>query len=46
MSSGTREALDFIMASIEQAGFRPYSDVVLALDCAATEFYRDGKGVW
>jgi len=41
--AGTRDALDFIMASIEQAGFRPGEDVVLALDCAATEFFRDGK---
>jgi enolase len=38
-----RAALDFIMASIEQAGFAPGEDIVLALDCAATEFYRDGK---
>jgi enolase len=36
-------ALDFIMASIEAAGYRPGDDVVLALDAAATEFYRDGK---
>ena len=41
--SGTRDALDFIMASVEKAGFRPWKDVVLALDCAATEYYRDGK---
>jgi enolase len=39
----TREALDFIMSSIEQAGFKPGVDMVLALDCAATEFFRDGK---
>ena len=36
-------ALDFIMASIEKAGFKPGTDVVLALDCAASEFFRDGK---
>ena len=36
-------ALDFIMASIEAAGYRPGDDVMLALDAAATEFYRDGK---
>jgi enolase len=30
------------MTSIEQAGYRPGDDVVLALDCAATEFFRDG----
>ena len=36
------DALDFIMSSIEAAGYRPGEDVVLALDCAATEFFRDG----
>jgi len=36
------DALDFIMSSIEQAGYRPGDDVVLALDCAATEFFKDG----
>ncbi len=36
------EALDFIMASIEAAGYTPGDDVVLALDCAATEYFRDG----
>jgi len=37
-----RDALDFIMKSIEEAGYKPGDDVVLALDCAATEYYRDG----
>jgi enolase len=37
------EALGFIMRSIETAGFSPGSDVMLALDCAATEFFDDGK---
>ena len=37
------EALGFIMKSIEKAGYKPGSDVMLALDCAATEFYKDGK---
>jgi enolase len=37
-----REALDFIVRAIETAGYRAGSDVVLALDCAASEFYRDG----
>lgn len=37
------DALDFIMRSIETAGYRPGEDVVLALDCAATEFFRDGR---
>ncbi len=35
-------ALDFIMASIEAAGYRPGDDVMLALDAAATEFYKGG----
>ena len=43
--ASTRAALDFIMASIEQAGFKPGVDIALALDCAATEFYRDGRYV-
>ena len=37
-----REALDFIISAVEAAGYRAGSDVVLALDFAATEFYRDG----
>ncbi len=41
--ASTRDALDFIMASVEKAGFTPGDDVVLALDCASTEFFRDGK---
>ena len=41
--ASTRDALDFIMASIEQAGFKPGDDMVLALDCASTEFFRDGR---
>jgi len=41
--ASTRDALDFIMASVEKAGFTPGEDVVLALDCAATEFFKDGK---
>jgi enolase len=36
------EALGFIMKSIEKAGYRPGEDVMLALDCAATEFFKDG----
>ncbi len=36
------EALGFITKSIEAAGYKPGDDVVLALDCAATEFFRDG----
>ena len=41
--ASTRDALDFIMLSVEKAGFKPGDDVVLALDCASTEFFRDGK---
>ena len=41
--ASTRAALDFIMASISEAGFTPGEDIVLALDCAATEFFKDGK---
>ncbi|MDT8758051.1 phosphopyruvate hydratase [Sphingomonas psychrotolerans] len=40
--SSTTDALDFIMSSIEAAGYKPGDDVMLALDCAATEYYRDG----
>ncbi|HKR16345.1 phosphopyruvate hydratase [Rhizorhapis sp.] len=43
--ASTTDALDFIMASIEKAGFKPGDDVVLALDCASTEFFKDGKYV-
>ncbi|WP_282949561.1 MULTISPECIES: phosphopyruvate hydratase [unclassified Sphingopyxis] len=41
--ASTRDALDFIAASIDQAGFKLGTDVVLALDCAATEFFKNGK---
>ncbi len=37
------EALSFIMRAISKAGYRPGDDVVLALDCASTEFFKDGK---
>jgi enolase len=40
--ASTREVLDFIMTSVEEAGYKPGDDVVLALDCAATEYFRDG----
>ena len=39
-------ALDFIMQSIERAGYKPGEDVAIALDCAATEFYKDGNYVY
>ena len=38
-------ALDFIMRSVEKAGYRPGDDVMLALDCAATEFFKNGSYV-
>jgi len=41
--ASTRDALDFIMASIEKAGFKVGDEVVLALDCAATEYFKDGN---
>ncbi|HQS96919.1 MAG: phosphopyruvate hydratase [Novosphingobium sp. 17-62-19] len=41
--ASTRDALDFIMASVEKAGFKPGTDIMLALDCAATEFFKGGK---
>lgn len=37
------EALGFIMKAVEAAGYKPGDDVVLALDCASTEYYSDGK---
>ncbi|MEN2746578.1 phosphopyruvate hydratase [Sphingomonas sp. T9W2] len=41
--SSTIDALDFIMQSIERAGYKPGDDVMLALDCAATEFFKGGR---
>jgi enolase len=38
-----REALDVILRSVEKAGYRPGEDIVLALDCAATEYFNDGR---
>lgn len=43
--SSTTDALDFIMKSIEAAGYQPGEDVTLALDAASTEFYKEGKYV-
>ena len=43
--SGTRDALDFLLKSIEKAGYRPGEDIYLALDCASTEYFKDGKYV-
>ena len=39
----TRAALDFILKAIEKAGYRPGEDIYLAMDCAATEYYKGGK---
>jgi enolase len=41
--ASTDEALGFVMKAIEAAGYKPGDDVCLALDCASTEFYKDGK---
>ncbi len=43
--ASTREALDFILKSIEKAGYTPGEQIHLALDCAATEYFKDGKYV-
>ncbi|WP_306005598.1 phosphopyruvate hydratase [Aquicoccus porphyridii] len=43
--SSTRDALDFILKSIEKAGYKPGDDIHLALDCAATEYFSDGNYV-
>ncbi|MEM8878345.1 MAG: phosphopyruvate hydratase [Pseudomonadota bacterium] len=37
------EALDFIMKAIEQAGYKPGDDILIALDSASTEFFSDGQ---
>ncbi|MEF9413546.1 phosphopyruvate hydratase [Ralstonia sp. SM1864_UCD524_TZ4] len=41
--ASNEECLNTILSAIEKAGYRPGEDVLLALDCAASEFYRDGK---
>ena len=40
--SGTEDALQLLMSAIEKAGYRPGDDVTLALDCASSEFFKDG----
>ncbi len=40
--SSTVEALDIIMTSIKKTGYKPGEDVFLAMDCAASEYYKDG----
>jgi enolase len=39
---GTEDALETILKAITEAGYKPGSDVTIALDCAASEFYKDG----
>jgi enolase len=41
--TSTEAALEFLIMSIERAGYRPGEDVLLALDCAASEFHKEGK---
>ncbi len=41
--SGTQEALELILEAVSNAGYEPGRDVLLALDCAASEFYKNGK---
>ncbi|WP_207478790.1 phosphopyruvate hydratase [Arenibaculum pallidiluteum] len=41
--ASTQDALDFVMRAIEAAGYRPGEDVMLALDAASTEFFKDGR---
>lgn len=43
--NGTIDALDFIMKAVESAGYKPGEDIMLALDAASSEFYKDGKYV-
>ena len=43
--STARDALDFILKSIDKAGYRPGEDICLALDCAATEYFKGGQYV-
>ena len=42
-TGGTEEAIDTILHSIDKAGFSPGKDITLAMDCAASEFYKEGK---
>ena len=42
-TGGTEEAIDIILYSIDKAGFSAGKDITLAMDCAASEFYKDGE---
>lgn len=39
-------ALDFVMQAVDKAGYKAGNNVLIALDCAATEFFKDGKYVY
>lgn len=39
---GTEDALESILAAIRQAGYVPGKDVMIGMDCASSEFYKDG----
>ncbi|MCF6360793.1 MAG: enolase, partial [Cyclobacteriaceae bacterium] len=43
LSGGTEEALESILNAVKSAGYEPNKDVTIGLDCAASEFYVDGK---
>lgn len=40
---GTEDAIETVLKAIEKAGYKPGSEICLALDCASSEFYKDGK---
>lgn len=42
-AGGTEEALESVLAAIKQAGYKPGEEVTIALDCASSEFFSDGK---
>lgn len=42
-TGGTEEALGSVLDAIKMAGYKPGSDITIALDCASSEFYEDGK---
>ncbi|GHG10121.1 phosphopyruvate hydratase [Paracoccus aerius] len=41
--SSARDALDFILRAVEKAGYKPGDDIMLALDCASTEYFKNGR---
>jgi enolase len=43
VQNGNAEALDLVMEAIKQAGYEPGTQIAIALDAAASEFYKDGK---